>query len=95
MRFKKICYDKNCVFPQIDKQLQITWKDDHVSNFDLNWLHERSFNADHQKQYIDTNFIKPKLWSKNDFKMKEFQAVDVMESDEGISLDNFDVEQSF
>lgn len=72
---------------QADKQLQITWQDDHVSKFDWEWLCDRSFNADNRKKYIDGHYRpKPKLWSKTQFVIKEFQAESVFNTDAGMLL---------
>lgn len=69
---------------QADKELQIIWQDDHVSKFDWDWLCERSFSAENRKNYIEHHYrTKPKLWSKNQFVMKEFQANSVFDTDEG------------
>lgn len=81
---KSEIFINNCIGFQADNDLEITWKDNHISRFDLNWLQERSFLTENQNEYLDQNYIKPKLWSNDQFSLKEFQAADVMESDEGI-----------
>lgn len=70
---------------QVDKQLQVTWMDNHVSKFDISWLVERSFTDENKKRYLE-NHYQPELqlWSKKKFEMKTFQASDVFQSDEGI-----------
>lgn len=55
-----------------------------MSRFDLDWLQERSFLTEDQNEYLDQNYIKPQLWSKDQFLLKEFRAADVLESDEGM-----------
>lgn len=72
------------------EQLEIVWNDDHVSKFDFNWLYERNFNRENQKQYLEKNYRPAqKLWSRDQFEMKEFQAKDVFETDEGSVLSLF------
>lgn len=74
---------------QIGKQLEVTWLDDHVSNYDVEWLLERSFSAENRTRYLENHYRpQPKLWSKNQFEMKVFQAKEVFEYDEGISYLN-------
>lgn len=58
--------------------------DDHVSKFDLEWLHERSFTAESRQRYFDNHYRpKPSLWSKEQFEMRTFEARNVFENDEG------------
>lgn len=63
----------------------MTWLDNHMSKFDIDWLIERSFTAENKKRYLEEHY-QPELalWSKKQFEMKIFQASDVFESDEGI-----------
>lgn len=69
---------------QVDKHLEVTWKDSHVSTFDLKWLRDRSFVPENQKKYLDNYYLpKHKLWSKDQFVMKTFEAKDVFENNEG------------
>ncbi|XP_055309057.1 gamma-butyrobetaine dioxygenase-like [Sitodiplosis mosellana] len=69
----------------INKQLEVIWKDDHVSKFDFKWLYERSFTAESRQKYLDNHYRpKPMLWSKEQFEMKEFKAGDVFENDEAL-----------
>lgn len=66
------------------------WIDDHVSKFDLEWLYERSFNAESRKNYLDNHYRpKPMLWSKKEFEMKQFKAADILENDEGTYINNY------
>lgn len=45
---------------------------------------ERSFSDDNREHYLEHQYRPmPKLWSKNQFEMKVFQADDVFTSDEG------------
>lgn len=56
-----------------------------MSTFELEWLYERNFTAENRKIYLDNNYRpKPVLWSKDQFEMKEFNAADVLENDDGI-----------
>lgn len=62
----------------------MVWEDDHVSKFNLEWLRERSFATEHQKKYLDNHYRpQPKLWSKEQFEMKQFDANDLFENNEG------------
>lgn len=63
----------------------MTWLDDHVSKYDIEWLLKRHFSDDNRKSYLEHRYRPtPKLWSKNQFEMKMFQANDVFEDDEGL-----------
>lgn len=65
--------------------MHVTWQDDHVSKFDLEWLHKRNFSAENRQKYLNNHYrSKPVLWSKDQFVLKEFQANDVFETDDGI-----------
>lgn len=60
-----------------------------MSNYDVEWLLERSFSAENRTRYLENHYRpQPKLWSKNQFEMKIFQAKEVFENDEGISYLN-------
>lgn len=62
----------------------MTWQDDHVSQFDVDWLCARNFTLENQKQYLDKHYRpQPELWSKSQFELKEFQASDVFDTDDG------------
>lgn len=62
----------------------MTWQDDHVSKFDIDWLRERNFTTENQKRYLDKHYRpKPKLWSKDQFDLKPFQATNIFEDNEG------------
>lgn len=55
-----------------------------MSKYDLKWLRERSFNHEHQKQYLDNHYRpQPTLWSKDQFELKTFEASEVLENNEG------------
>lgn len=62
----------------------LTWYDNHISKFDIDWLVERSFTAENRKRYLEEHYQPPvALWSKKQFQMRTFQAADVFGSDEG------------
>lgn len=69
---------------KVDKQLEITWNDDHVSRYDFNWLFERNFTAANRQRYLTNEYRPPMdLWSKDQFVLEQFEFADVLESDEG------------
>lgn len=69
---------------QIDKQLEVIWNDNHTSKYDFDWLFERNFTAENRQRYLTTKYRPPMdLWSKQQFKLEEFQVADVLGSDEG------------
>lgn len=81
---------------QIGSQLQVTWFDNHVSRYDIKWLLERSFSRENRENYLENHYRpKPKLWSKNQFEMKVFEANDVFTNDEGTSLHFSLIEEDF
>lgn len=72
---------------QVDKSLKIVWNDDHVSTFDFDWLYDRNFTPENRKKYIETSYrLKPILWSKDEFVLNKFEAPEVFDTDDGISL---------
>lgn len=65
----------------------MTWNDDHVSKYDIEWLIQRNFSPENRKRYVENHYLPtPILWSKDQFKMNEFQSIDVLESDQGTYL---------
>lgn len=63
----------------------MTWSDNHISKFDIEWLIERSFSDENRKHYLEEQYQPPlALWAKKQFEMKTFQAADVFDSNEGI-----------
>jgi gamma-butyrobetaine dioxygenase len=63
----------------------VTWKDEHSSSFDFEWLSKRSFNRDNREDYSNLSYQPPKkFWAKNDFVevFAKFDFNEILNSDE-------------
>lgn len=72
---------------EVNNGVKFTWKDGHVSNFNLDWLKERNFSKETQESYLKTQYRLPMhLWSKDEFKnvYREYKFNDVIESDDAL-----------
>lgn len=69
----------------LDKNLQITWADKHISNFEIDWLYKRNFSFENRCKYLESIYRpKVKLWPKDEFSMKTFEAANVLETNDGL-----------
>lgn len=72
---------------QVDDKLRITWSDEHSSDYDIQWLEKRSFNADDQEKYLNKVYRPtPRLWGKDEFNnvIEKFEFNDIVNSKEGM-----------
>lgn len=69
-----------------DDKLKIEWTDDHLSDFDIDWLQKRSFGSGDREKYLSEVYrLQPRLWSKTEFHdiIESFQYDDIINSKEG------------
>ncbi|XP_017055604.1 gamma-butyrobetaine dioxygenase [Drosophila ficusphila] len=66
------------------KEISVKWSDNHVSRFSLNWLKNRSFEEERQKEYLQ-EFYRPttRHWSGSEFQeiARHFKYDEVMTQD--------------
>jgi len=69
---------------EVTKELKVKWSDSHESSFSLDWLKERSFQEERQKEYL-REFYRPatKHWSGAEFQeiARHFSYEEVMSQD--------------
>lgn len=69
-----------------DDKLKIEWADNHLSDFDIEWLQKRSFGSSDREKYLSEVYRpQQRLWNKNEFHdiIKSFQYDDIINTKEG------------
>ncbi|XP_047003044.1 gamma-butyrobetaine dioxygenase-like isoform X1 [Schistocerca americana] len=72
-----------------DGNFNIKWSDGHNSSFQFDWLKERNFTSEKQKQWLSKTYRAPKeTWNTQKFQsiIKRFKFADIIKSDQSLLL---------
>lgn len=80
-KLKKVEHDRE------NGKITFTWEDNHVSQFDEQWLLDRNFTQENRDRYLhDVYRPKKTYWTKDEFKdtLKTFEFKDILETDQAL-----------